>query len=83
MSRMKIDRKPPLPKSLIRMQHHITQITPGSLTKSQKTNRKWDMEESDLLPECQLISCELRALPRMVRNEIGNGSQLMVGLVNI
>ncbi|CAK7346034.1 unnamed protein product [Dovyalis caffra] len=88
MSRLKIDRKPPLPKSPIRLrprrvlrsESNITQTPPGSLTKSQKPNRKWDVEESDLRPEYQSISCELRALARMVRNEIGNGESTNGGI---
>lgn len=43
----------------------------GSLTKSQKPVRSWDMEETDFRPEYRSISCELRALARMVQDEFG------------
>ncbi|KAJ6411903.1 hypothetical protein OIU85_018674 [Salix viminalis] len=81
MSRMRTDRKPPLAKSPIRIRPRrvlrsesiALQTPPGSLTKSQKPNRKWDTEDSDLRPEYHSISCELRALAKMVRDEFGNG----------
>jgi len=48
-------------------------VVSGSLAKSQRPNRNWDMEESDLCPEYQSISWELRALAKMARGEFGNG----------
>ncbi|KAK4778894.1 hypothetical protein SAY86_006422 [Trapa natans] len=41
----------------------------GSLTKSQKLARSWDIQEKDLRPEYHSISCELRSLAKMVRDE--------------
>ncbi|XP_011035018.1 PREDICTED: uncharacterized protein LOC105132963 [Populus euphratica] len=81
MSSMKTVGKPPLAKSptrlrprrSIRSESTTSQTPPGSLAKSQRPNRKWDMEESDLRPEYQSISWELRALAKMTRGEFGNG----------
>ncbi|XVE94421.1 hypothetical protein REPUB_Repub02eG0007000 [Reevesia pubescens] len=81
MSKMKFDRKPPLAKSPIRLRPRRVirsnstslQTPPGSLTKSQKPIRTWAMEESEIRPDYRSISCELRALARMVKDEIGNG----------
>lgn len=78
---MKTVGKPPLAKSptrlrprrSIRSESTASQTPPGSLAKSQRPNRKWDMEESDLRPEYQSISWELRALAKMARGEFGNG----------
>ncbi|XP_043713720.1 uncharacterized protein LOC122662207 [Telopea speciosissima] len=44
----------------------------ASMTKSQTANRLMDMEELDIRPEYQSISCELRALAKMVEHEFGN-----------
>lgn len=76
---MKFDRKPPLAKSptrlrprrVLRSNSTSLQTPPGSLTKSEKPNRKWDTEEPELRPEYRSISCELRALAKMVRDEFG------------
>lgn len=38
------------------------------------------MEESDLRPEYHLISCELRALAKMVHDEFGNGDSTNAGV---
>ncbi|GKU98141.1 hypothetical protein SLEP1_g11178 [Rubroshorea leprosula] len=81
MSRMKSDRKPPLPKSPVRVRPRrvlgsnstALQTPPGSLTKSQKPIRSCNIEESEIRPEYQSISCELRALAKMVRDEFGGG----------
>ncbi|GAV63473.1 hypothetical protein CFOL_v3_06991 [Cephalotus follicularis] len=85
MSMMKSNRKPPLPKSPIRvgprrsLRSNSTSLqTPQVLvTGSLKTHQKpipWEMEEeAELRPEYQSISWELRALAKMVRNELGNG----------
>ncbi|KAK4600205.1 hypothetical protein RGQ29_010034 [Quercus rubra] len=83
VSKMKFDRKPPLAKSPTRLRPRRAlrsnstpvpmQTPPGSLTKSEKPSRRWDMEESELRPEYRSISCELRALARMVSDEFGKG----------
>ncbi|XWS26004.1 hypothetical protein CRYUN_Cryun27aG0116500 [Craigia yunnanensis] len=81
MSKMKFDRKPPLAKSPIRLRPRRVlrsnstslQTPPGSLTKSHKPIRTLAIEESEIRPEYRSISCELRALARMVRDELGNG----------
>ncbi|KAL5847983.1 hypothetical protein ACOSQ3_011507 [Xanthoceras sorbifolium] len=79
MSKMRTDRKPPLAKSPVRVRRvlrsnsNALQTPPGSLTKSQKPIRSWDMEESELRPEYRSISCELRALAKMVQDGFGDG----------
>ncbi|XP_022769356.1 uncharacterized protein LOC111312907 [Durio zibethinus] len=81
MSKMKPDRKPPLAKSpicprpgrVLRSNSTSLQTPPGFLTKSQKPIRTCAMEEYEIRPDYQSISCELRALARMVRDELGNG----------
>lgn len=55
-------------------------VVSGSLTESQKPNRKLDTEDSDLRPEYHSISCELRALAKMVRDEFGNGESTNGGV---
>ncbi|XVF63539.1 hypothetical protein PTKIN_Ptkin09bG0094800 [Pterospermum kingtungense] len=88
MSKMKFDRKPPLAKSPIRLRPRRAlrsnsaslQTPPGSLTKSQKPIRTWALEESEIRPEYRSISLELRALARMVRDELGNGEKEHAGL---
>ncbi|XP_021285205.1 uncharacterized protein LOC110417272 [Herrania umbratica] len=87
MSKMKSDRKPPLAKSpmrlrprrVIRPNSTSLQTPPGSLTKSQKPIRTWAVEESEIRPEYRSISCELRALAKMVRDELGNGEPEKAG----
>ncbi|XVF35836.1 hypothetical protein REPUB_Repub19eG0005300 [Reevesia pubescens] len=89
MSKMKLDRKPPLAKSPIRLRPRRVlrsnstslqlQTPPGSLTKSQKPIRSWTIEESEIRPEYRSISCDLRALARMVRDELGNGETKKAG----
>ncbi|KAJ4702272.1 FACT complex subunit like [Melia azedarach] len=80
MSKIRTDRKPPLAKSpirarprrVLRSNSSSLQTPPGSLTKSQKLIRSWDVEEpDDLRPEYHSISCELRALAKMVQDEFG------------
>ncbi|KAL4273671.1 hypothetical protein GQ457_13G019370 [Hibiscus cannabinus] len=80
MSKMKYDGKPPLaakpsihlrPRRSLRLNSASLQTPPGSLTKSQKPIRTGDMEESEIRPEYSSISCELQALARMVKDEIG------------
>ncbi|XP_057435149.1 uncharacterized protein LOC130727890 [Lotus japonicus] len=77
-SSMKPNRRPPLPKSPIRLRSSrrplrssdstsLLQTPPGSLTKSQKPLRS-----PDLRPEYRTISYELRALAKMVHNEFGD-----------
>ncbi|KAF3446891.1 hypothetical protein FNV43_RR12071 [Rhamnella rubrinervis] len=78
MSKMKLDRKPPLAKSPIRLRprrilrSNTKQTPPGSLTKSVKLNRTREVEESELRPEYHSISYEFRALAKMVKQELGN-----------
>ncbi|XP_011100556.1 uncharacterized protein LOC105178720 [Sesamum indicum] len=84
MSRMMLrsNGKPPLARSPIRLRPrrkplqptatNTTHTPPGSLTKSQLPNRNWDVENSGLRPEYHTISCELRALAKMVQQELGN-----------
>ena len=43
----------------------------GSLTKSHKPIRPLDIEKSELRPEYHTISCELKALTKMVWDELG------------
>lgn len=45
----------------------------GSLTKPERPIRSRDNEESELRPEYLSISCDLRALAKMVRDEFGCG----------
>ncbi|XP_019187133.1 PREDICTED: uncharacterized protein LOC109181699 [Ipomoea nil] len=82
MSKMMLrSSKPPLPRSPIRLRSrralrsttNTLQTPPGSLTKSQLPNRRSDLEEWEMRPEYHTISCELRALAKMVQQEIGNG----------
>ncbi|KAG8377288.1 hypothetical protein BUALT_Bualt08G0013700 [Buddleja alternifolia] len=73
--------KPPLARSPIRLRsrrkplqptlNSTTHTPPGSLTKSQLPNRNWEVEKSELRPEYHTISCELRALAKIVNQEIG------------
>ncbi|KAJ6417279.1 hypothetical protein OIU84_003067 [Salix udensis] len=89
MSRMRTDRKPPLanspcslicPRRVLRSESIPLQNPPGSLTKFQKPNRKWDTEDSTPRPEYHSISCELHALAKMVRDEFGNGEPTTGGI---
>nr|GLL37150.1 uncharacterized protein LOC109165633 [Ipomoea trifida] len=82
MSKMMLrSSKPPLPRSPIRLRSrralrsttNTLQTPPGSLTKSQLPNPRSDVEEWEMRPEYHTISCELRALAKMVQQEIGNG----------
>ncbi|KAL0313901.1 UNVERIFIED_CONTAM: hypothetical protein Sangu_2234500 [Sesamum angustifolium] len=57
--------------SKIHGRKHVELYT-SSLTKSQLPNRNWDVENSGLRPEYHTISCELRALAKMVQQELGN-----------
>ncbi|CAN1127607.1 hypothetical protein LINPERPRIM_LOCUS29737 [Linum perenne] len=78
---MKFDRKPPLPKSptrlrsrrVLRSNSASLQTPPGSLTKSVKPIRAMDADGLELKPEYRSMSCELRALSKKVRDELGNG----------
>ncbi|PON90454.1 hypothetical protein TorRG33x02_137390 [Trema orientale] len=73
MSKMRSVQKPPLAKSPLRLrprralQPNPIQTPMGSLTKSLKQT-----EESEVRPEYHTISCELRALAKKVRDELGN-----------
>ncbi|XP_057728356.1 uncharacterized protein LOC130944186 [Arachis stenosperma] len=85
-SNMKSERKPPLPKSPIRLRSRrplqqssnstLSLQTPsGSLNKFQKSTRPLAIEESALRPEYQTISCEISALSKMVKEELGNAEK--------
>ncbi|KAH6759057.1 hypothetical protein C2S51_019292 [Perilla frutescens var. frutescens] len=74
--------KPPLARSPIRLRPrrqplqpasaiNAARTPPGSLTKSQLPNRSWNVEEPGLRPEYHTISCELKALAKMVHQELG------------
>ncbi|KAK6939226.1 hypothetical protein RJ641_028757 [Dillenia turbinata] len=77
MSKLRTDRKPPLPKTPTRLRPRRStstasaQTPPGSLTKTQRINYDKEIEESDLRPEYHSISCEFRALAKMVQEELG------------
>ncbi|KAK6939074.1 hypothetical protein RJ641_032582 [Dillenia turbinata] len=77
MSKLRTDRKPPLPKSPSRLRPRRStstasaQTPPGSLTKTQHRNYDMKTEESDLRPEYHSISCQFRALAKMVQEELG------------
>ncbi|ESW08010.1 hypothetical protein PHAVU_009G010900 [Phaseolus vulgaris] len=71
-------RKPPLPRSPLRLRppHAVhssdsfsLQTPPGSLTKSQKPTLSPNMR-----PEYRTISCELRALAKMVGDEVSHAN---------
>ncbi|KAL6995963.1 hypothetical protein U1Q18_006100 [Sarracenia purpurea var. burkii] len=87
MSKMRFDRKPPLPRSPMRLRSrpvlrsstNTVQTPAGSLTKTRLPIRPWDIEEPELRPEYRTISCELRVLAKMVQDEIGNTDSLDVG----
>jgi hypothetical protein len=57
-------------------------IFTGSLTKSERPNRCWVTDASDLRPEYLSISCELRALTKKVREEFGDGDSDNAGISN-
>ncbi|XP_061372847.1 uncharacterized protein LOC133315268 [Gastrolobium bilobum] len=80
--------KPPRPRSPMHLRTRRVlqssnstslQTPPGSLTKSQKPVRSPDM---DLRPEYRTISCELRTLAKMVRDEFGNAGSENVTVAN-
>ncbi|KAM7258811.1 hypothetical protein ACFE04_014552 [Oxalis oulophora] len=69
MSMMRTAGKPPLAKSPMRLRPPHSPL--GSMIKPQKP--MWNVEqESDLRPECHTISWEMRALTKMVNQELGN-----------
>ncbi|KAF8410315.1 hypothetical protein HHK36_002842 [Tetracentron sinense] len=82
MSKMKTlsCRKPPLPKSpdrlrprrILRSNTISIQTPQASLKNTQVPNRSWGLEESQLRPEHQSISCDFRTLSKMVEDEFGN-----------
>ncbi|MED6106335.1 hypothetical protein PIB30_004111 [Stylosanthes scabra] len=84
-SSMKSERKPPLPRSQMRLRSRrplqpsnstpSLQTPPGSLNKFQKPTRSLDIEESALRPEYRTISCEIRALSKMVKEELGKAEK--------
>uniref|UniRef100_A0A5B7B7A7 Uncharacterized protein n=1 Tax=Davidia involucrata TaxID=16924 RepID=A0A5B7B7A7_DAVIN len=69
MSKLRSDRKPPLARSPIRLRPR----------RSTAFHRGWDMDESELRPEYRTISCELRALAKMVHDGFGNADSGNVG----
>ncbi|GER29360.1 SH3-containing GRB2-like protein 3-interacting protein 1 [Striga asiatica] len=83
MSRMMLrsNGKPPLPRSPIRLRprrqalqpinNNPARTPPGSLTKSQLPKYTQDIQSPDLCPEYHTISSELRALAKMVHQELG------------
>ncbi|OIT22353.1 PREDICTED: uncharacterized protein LOC109217717 [Nicotiana attenuata] len=82
------DRKPPLARSPVGVRtRRVLQSTPnairtppGSLTKTQVPKRaSSNVEEWELRPEYRTISCELRALAKMVKNEFGNEDVNAIG----
>ncbi|GMP44487.1 hypothetical protein CsSME_00013401 [Camellia sinensis var. sinensis] len=81
MSKMRSDRKPPLaaisplrlrPRRILRSSSNTVQSPPGFLTKTQSPNHPCEIKESVLRPEYHTISCELRALAKMVQDEFAN-----------
>lgn len=81
MMMMRSSRKPPLARSPVGLRNRrVLQSTPnpirtppGSLTKTQLPKRvSSSVEEWELRPEYRTISCELRALAKMVQNNFGN-----------
>ncbi|XP_057974378.1 uncharacterized protein LOC131162192 [Malania oleifera] len=88
MSRMALDRKPPLPRSPVRLRPRrapcdasAAQTPPGSLTKSQIPSRpNWVTEELETRSEYRTISSEFRALEKLVRNEFGNADPIGAGI---
>ncbi|CAL1383685.1 unnamed protein product [Linum trigynum] len=88
MPTMKFDRKPPLAKSPIRLRSRRVlqptsvslQTPPGSLMKSAKPSRGLSSIDvggvEELRPEYRSMSCELRALAKQVRDELGGNGDL-------
>ncbi|KAM3341550.1 hypothetical protein P3S68_026516 [Capsicum galapagoense] len=81
MMMMRSNRKPPLARSPVGMRNRrVLQSTPnpirtppGSLKKTHLPKRvSISVEEWELRPEYRTISCELRALAKMVQNKFGN-----------
>ncbi|KAJ4967289.1 hypothetical protein NE237_019138 [Protea cynaroides] len=78
--RSALHRKPPLPESptkfrpsrILRSSVRSLKTPSASAKKFQMTSRSLDMEESHMRPEDQSISCELRALAKMVEDGFGN-----------
>ncbi|KAK4348911.1 hypothetical protein RND71_031666 [Anisodus tanguticus] len=77
--------KPPLARLPVALRNRrVLQSTPnairtppGSLTKTQFPKRaSSNVEEWELRPEYRTISCELRALAKMVKNEFTNGDDV-------
>ncbi|XP_058098532.1 uncharacterized protein LOC131243307 [Magnolia sinica] len=81
MYRMKSpsDRRPPLAESpqlprarRVLCSNGTIQSPPASLTKTQVPNCSWNLEGSRIRPEFQSVSCDLRALAKMVEDELGH-----------
>ncbi|CAN4123085.1 unnamed protein product [Withania somnifera] len=78
---MRSSRKPPLARSPVGLRNRRAlqstpnpiRTPPGSLTKTQLTKRvSSSVEEWELRPEYRTISCELRALAKMVQKKFGH-----------
>lgn len=90
---MPSSRKPPLARSPIHLRlrprrplqsnTNTIQTPPGSSTKSQLPKGACEIEESELgvRPEYRTISCELRALAKMVHQEFSSADWADAGLV--
>ncbi|KAK4782119.1 hypothetical protein SAY86_016221 [Trapa natans] len=88
MSKMGMDRKPPLPRSPTRLRSRrflrsnsntlqSVQTPPGSLAKSEKLKRTWGIQEKEFRPEYHSISCELRSLAKMAMDELRGSDPLV------
>ncbi|CAL5418569.1 unnamed protein product [Camellia sinensis] len=90
MSMMRSDRKPPLPRSPLRLHprrvlrstENTIQTPLGSLRKTQLLNRSLYTNESEIRPEYNSISVELQALTKMVQDEFENPGSINVGFGN-
>ncbi|KAL1822933.1 hypothetical protein DCAR_0310774 [Daucus carota subsp. sativus] len=92
MSRMmRSDRKPPLARSPIRLRSRrnlqsatnipMPPVAQTPIAKPQIPKRTWDAEELEVRPEYNTISCELRALAKMVQG--GHKDAEMEDSVNV
>lgn len=54
----------------------------GSLTKSEKLFRTWDIQETELQPEYCSISCELPCLTKMIHDGFSGANPSMFGLAS-
>ncbi|XP_057515957.1 uncharacterized protein LOC130797414 [Amaranthus tricolor] len=71
---MKTDKKPPLAKSPMRIRGRRSVLKPSNTNTPFRTpvlSTKFQMKESENRPEFAKVSCELRALQKMVQMELG------------